>query len=166
MPTKFLKKDIYQVWLTARDESDELYKSDILLTTSENGLKFLFTLFKLLKSETRSFLPVSDFNKKNEFETIIAILFQEFISYPSLEENGTVRGDITELIESLKKKPEYIVEYFQKQITYLRKERIEFWEKVKKRYLESSEIFDETLLRRRGERNLILGRVSDRNQEF
>ncbi len=130
---ELIKKNVYQIRLTARDESDEVYKSDVMFTTSEKGVDFLFTLFQLLKTETRSFLPVSDFNKNDEFETTFAILYQEFISSPHLKESGSVREAIVEYIDELRRKPQEIIKYIHKEINSLRQERIDFWELVKEK---------------------------------
>lgn len=140
---------VTQVWLsvhklkTKDGEDKESPKRDVILTNDEEGIKLLFTLFKILKNE---FIEAEELT-----EDIIFKYLKSFVN--EFERNGDLTETIKKKLNKLERYKFYknseLIEITGEEITEriksLRSKRIRLWKAISERYNENKENYNNKL---------------------
>ena len=144
---------VTQVWLSVhklkvKDGEDiEPPKTDVILVNDEEGIKFLFSVFKIVKNElvesekitkeiTSKYLKILavKFGKNEDLSGVLAKKIKKLEKYKFYK--GVVEISSEELVEALES---------------LRYKRIRFWKAIFKNYVENKDEFNEELKSYNGE---------------
>jgi len=134
--------DRLQVWLSVHDPetSEKPLRTDVILTNDEEGIKFLFTLFKIIKNELGEIevfkedtvlkhlkIYIAEFDKKGDLTETLKKKIRKLERYKFYRSSDLIEISGEEIIERMK---------------LLRSKKIKLWKEIFKSYDENKEEFN------------------------